>query len=412
MTVKYTEITDDPYVPRSADMLIEGAPLPCGIYLRNEKGIVSIFNEGVMYDTAARLIVQAKNIKTILIRREDATVFDRYVERGKTEKAEQPEEAAFKDYSASKEGYHQIDRSLLVAGSEVTFSIYALKRFNITLLIEASEAAPARLEETALKAVGDLVIEKKDIPLYTAYINNLLKAPPGGEDKMSKIKTVAIRENSKLVLRDLLDNPRSGEKIKDSIVMVNNMVESILENREALYDLLSLRTHDYYTYTHSVNVAALSVGLAIACGLSRERTERLGIGAMLHDLGKSVIPHEILNKQGRLTDEEFAIMKTHVIESERLLRPQKDIPEESFVALLQHHERLTGRGYPFGLSNEKVALFGRITAIADCYDAMTTQRVYKPAFTPFHALSLMVNEKGNYDPELLSEFIKMLGKIT
>lgn len=188
------------------------------------------------------------------------------------------------------------------------------------------------------------------------------------------------------------------------------MVDSILENSEngdAVYDLLSLRTHDYYTYTHSVNVAALSVGLAIASGLDRGRTEKLGIGAMLHDIGKSAIPHEILNKPGKLTDEEFAIMKTHVIESERLLRPQKEIPEESFVALLQHHERLTGRGYPFGVSGRQVQLFGRITPIADCYDAMTTQRVYKPAFTPFHALSIMVNERESYDQELLAAFIKM-----
>lgn len=412
MTVKYTEITEDPYLPQRAEDLIEGMPLPCAVYFRNENGVVSLFNEGVTYDTAAALIVKARGIRTILIKREDAAVFEKYIHQGRMTRTEQPEEAAFKDYSASKEEHHQIERGLLVEGTEVTFNIYNLRRFDLGLLIEASPDKPARLSSNVLSAPGDLVIKKSDIPLYTAYLNALLKSTPGHGEDASKIKTVAIRENSKLVLRDLLENPRSGEKIKESIVMVNGMVESILENRDAIYDLLSLRTHDYYTYTHSVNVAVLSVGLAIACGLSNEQTRRLGIGAMLHDLGKSAIPHEILNKQGRLTDEEFAIMKTHVVESERLLRPQKDIPEESFVALLQHHERLTGRGYPFGLSGEQIKPFGRITAIADCYDAMTTQRPYKPAFTPFHALSLMVNEKGNYDAELLTEFIKMLGKIT
>ena len=411
MAVKYTEISEDPYVALPADRLIEGAPLPCTVYFEDGDKAVPLFNEGLLYDSAAASVVKSKNIRAILVRRRDYAGFEKYIAKGSAQQAEQPEEKIFKDYSFAKEQYHQIDRKLLVPGTEICFSIYSSSRYVFTPLLEASEQAPKRLDNKVLQATGDLVIKKQDILLFSAYINALLKAPPAEAGDAQKIKAAAIRENSKLILRDLLDNPRSGEKIKESIIQVNNMVDSILKNKDAVYDLLSLRTHDYYTYTHSVNVAALSVGLAIASGLDRGRTEKLGIGAMLHDIGKSAIPHEILNKPGRLTDEEFAIMKTHVIESERLLRPQKEIPEESFVALLQHHERLTGRGYPFGVSGRQVQLFGRITAIADCYDAMTTQRVYKPAFTPFHALSIMVNERESYDPELLAAFIKMLGRL-
>lgn len=385
--------------------------MPCTVYLDNNDKAVPLFNEGLYYDSAAASIVKSKNIRSILVRREDYPGFEKYLAKGRAQKVEQVDEKVFKDYSFAKEQYHQIDRKLLVPGTEICFSIYASNRYAFTLLMDASEQAPKKLDSVVLQAAGDLVIKKQDIPLFTAYINALLKSPPSEAGDAQKIKTIAIRENSKLILRALLDNPRSGEKIKESIMLVNNMVDNILANRDAIYDLLSLRTHDYYTYTHSVNVAALSVGLAIASGLDRDRTEKLGIGAMLHDLGKSAIPHEILNKPGRLTDAEFAIMKTHVIESERLLSPQKEIPEESFMAILQHHERLTGRGYPFGISGIQVQLFGRITAIADCYDAMTTQRVYKPAFTPFHALSIMVNEKESFDPELLAAFIKMLGRI-
>jgi len=95
----------------------------------------------------------------------------------------------------------------------------------------------------------------------------------------------------------------------------------------------------------------------------------------------------------------------------KLLKEQKEFPEESSSAVLQHHEKLSGKGYPFGLKGSEIKLFGRITAIADCYDALTTQRPYKPPLTPYFALSIIVKEKGDHDADLLKSFIKMLGKI-
>ncbi|WP_059176674.1 HD-GYP domain-containing protein [Thermodesulfovibrio aggregans] len=132
---------------------------------------------------------------------------------------------------------------------------------------------------------------------------------------------------------------------------------------------------------------------------------------MLHDLGKSQIPHEILNKQGKLNDTEYNIIKQHVLFGYELLENQKEFPKDSLTAVLQHHEKLSGKGYPFGLKADEIKLFGRITAIADCYDALTTRRPYKPPLTSYFALSIIVKEKGDYDPELLKAFIKMLGKI-
>ena len=131
----------------------------------------------------------------------------------------------------------------------------------------------------------------------------------------------------------------------------------------------------------------------------------------MHDIGKSAVPSEILSRQGKLNNIEYKVIKNHVIEGEKLLRAHNDFPEESFAAVLQHHEKLTGKGYPFGLSGSGIKLFGRITALADSYDSLTTQRPYKLAVSPFSALSIVAKETGNYDPELLGVFIKMLGKI-
>jgi putative nucleotidyltransferase with HDIG domain len=175
--------------------------------------------------------------------------------------------------------------------------------------------------------------------------------------------------------------------------------------------LLSMQGYDYYTYTHSVNVAALSISLGILIGLKRDVMEKLGMGAMLHDIGKSRISHEILGKQGKLSDVEYNMIKNHVIEGEKIMLNHADFSAESLTAVSQHHEKLSGKGYPYGLAGNKISLFGRISAIADCYDALTTRRPYKAAYTPFYALMMISKDTGDYDPELLATFIKMLGKI-
>ncbi len=398
------------------DRFIEGAASPCDIFLNDNGKTMALFNRGMIFDASTMSVLRKQGVTEVLVKKneEHKVAAQKMQQETAPVIPETPVLPAmdFKEYSLKKELHFQIDGKLLIPGTDVNFNIYIFSQGGLSTVIEASEKSPARLSETLLNTTEELVINNTDISAYQAYLNGLLTSPGIPTAELSRIKSTVIKENSKLIVKDLLDNPRSGEKIKESIVMVNKMVDGILENRDAVYELLSIRSHDYYTYTHSVNVAALSVGLGIASGLSRNSLEKLGIGTMLHDLGKSVIPHEILNKPERLTDDEFRIMKSHVVESEKILRKQKEIPEESYAAVLQHHERLSGKGYPFGLAGTEVKLFGRISAIADCYDAITTKRVYKPAFAPFQALSIMVNETGNYDPDLMAIFIKMLGKIT
>jgi putative nucleotidyltransferase with HDIG domain len=226
-----------------------------------------------------------------------------------------------------------------------------------------------------------------------------------------KLKALLIKENSKIIVRDLFDNPRSGEKIKQTQTMVGGMINSIMANRDTIYDLLSIRGYDYYTYTHSVNVCVLAVGLGVAVNMDQMQVERLGLGAMLHDIGKSVIPAEIVNKQGKLDDLEYRIIQTHVAEGEKILKENHRLPPDSLAAVTQHHEKMSGRGYPLSLTEKDITPFGRIIAIADCYDALTTTRPYRQSLTPFTALGIIAKEAGNYDPELLRVFIKMLGKI-
>ncbi len=412
MTTKYIEVSDSSYTAVDINELPLNKPLPCDISIKDGAIVTPLYNRGIIFTASDRNMLKGKGITEVYIRSMDKSSFAECVSGGGPQKpATKDEPKAFKQYSSNKEQHYQIDKLLLVSNTEITFSLFIMNKFNLDTLVIAAEKTPVKIDEKILSAAGDIMIKNSDIPLFHDYIKSLLTAKDVPESDKLKIKANSVRENSKLLIRDLLENPRSGEKIKESKALVNNMIDCIMENRETVYDMVSLKSYDYYTYTHSVNVAVMSIGMGIAVDLHREDVEKLGTGALLHDIGKSSISHEILNKQGKLDGNEYGIMKNHVIEGEKILREHKEIHKDSLIPVLQHHEKLTGKGYPFRLSGDAIKPFGRITAIADCYDALTTQRPYKPAFTPFYALSIVAKETGDYDPELLRIFIRMLGDV-
>jgi HD-GYP domain-containing protein (c-di-GMP phosphodiesterase class II) len=406
-------ITDEQrYCPFSSTDLIVGARIPFDVYIQS-KGIYHLlFDSGTDYTDITRDFLARRDLNTLYVVEKDRGSLESYRLKGFTESVSiygSPE--AFTDYVARKDRYFQIDRNMLIPGTRVDFSLYLMDNYNYTLALHADAGSPATIDNALLSSKGDFIIMRSDVPRYNDYIGSLLKSGPPDEGDTSKLKALIIRENSKIVLRDLFDNPRSGEKIRQTQLMVANMVDSIMKDSDAVYDLLSIRGYDYYTYTHSVNVCVLSVGMGSALNLSKSRTERLGIGAMLHDIGKSAIPVDIVNKQGKLNDSEYIIIKSHVAEGERILKGNHYLPDDSLSAVTQHHEKMNGKGYPAGLTGEDITLFGRITAIADCYDAMTTTRPYRVSMTPFCALNTIATETGNYDPAVLKVFIAMLGKI-
>ncbi|RME27387.1 MAG: HD domain-containing protein, partial [Candidatus Zixiibacteriota bacterium] len=162
--------------------------------------------------------------------------------------------------------------------------------------------------------------------------------------------------------------------------------------------------------THSVNVCTFSIALAQQLGFKDETfLNELGIGALLHDIGKSRITDRILNKRSALTPIEFEIMKKHPAWGVEILKETNVIPEASYYPVLQHHERGDRRGYPQGLSLDEMHLYSRIVAIADSFDAMTTNRVYQKAMDSFPALKVLFSLPGAYDQELLRAFAVLMG---
>jgi HD-GYP domain-containing protein (c-di-GMP phosphodiesterase class II) len=196
--------------------------------------------------------------------------------------------------------------------------------------------------------------------------------------------------------------------------IVQNMVDLLAEDASVLIGMSTIRDYDDYTYTHSVNVAILSLCLGKKIGLSRLHLRRLGICGLVHDLGKLDVPLEILKKPGKLTAEEFKEIERHPLRSVfriMQLRASCDLKEELMLPPFEHHLKYDLSGYPRIHRNRPVSLFGRILAIADVFDAITSPRVYRPtAFSPDRALSMMLEGADkDFDPILLKLFVNMLG---
>ncbi|WP_275672344.1 HD-GYP domain-containing protein [Thermomonas alba] len=203
---------------------------------------------------------------------------------------------------------------------------------------------------------------------------------------------------------------RLGNSIEPESVLplVEEMQASVLRNPSALISVARLKTHDDYTYLHSVAVAALMLALARQLGLDPVQTKMAGCGGLMHDLGKAFMPLEILNKPGRLTDEEFAVMKTHPAAGARAL--QEAGAEAGVIDIaLHHHERMDGRGYPHGLRGEEISLLARMGAICDVYDAVTSVRAYKAPWDPAGAMREMARWEGHFDKRIFNAFVKTVG---
>ncbi|MEW5725424.1 MAG: HD-GYP domain-containing protein, partial [Thermodesulfobacteriota bacterium] len=215
------------------------------------------------------------------------------------------------------------------------------------------------------------------------------------------------------VTREFMADVRAGRQINVEKVRehLEDMIDSVFRNRSSLVALLKLRTYDEYTFTHSLNVTALALSIGRSVNLNREQLNALGLGAMFHDLGKTRVPEAILNKPGRLTDEEFALMKEHpALGIQVLAERHHDLPSSVLQIVRHHHERLDGSGYPDGLSGGQLEPFIIISGICDVYDALSSDRVYHKALVPHEALKVVFNLRGKHFPQVwVDRFVQCIG---
>ena len=259
------------------------------------------------------------------------------------------------------------------------------------------------------KNISRLFITKEDQQKYYEYLENNFQSIISDTSISPGERTKIVHSAATNLVKDLFNDPRSGN-VERTKTFAYNMVDYVLKDNDAAHSLLKIAVHEYYTYTHSVNVAAVGTLFAKSIGLENEDLRELCSGILLHDVGKTRISTDILNKKGKLTKEEFDEIKKHPeLGIEVLDEADIEFKEERIITI-QHHENDDGTGYPHGLKKDEIHLSGKIARIIDVYDALTTKRTYADAVRPFAALVEMKEKMSNcFDNELLMEFIRFLG---
>ncbi len=259
------------------------------------------------------------------------------------------------------------------------------------------------------KNINRLFVSNEDQKKYSEYLEANLQHILSDEKIQPEEKAKIVYSTATTMLHDVFQEP-VHKNIVRSQTFAYNMIDYILRDGRAAYNLLKITSHDYYTYTHSVNVATIGSLFARNIGLNEKDMKSFCTGMLLHDLGKTRISPSILNKKGQLTEEEFEKIKMHPEMGANILRESGSGFKDEYIVILQHHENCDGSGYPYGLKKEETHYIARLVRIIDIYDALTTRRSYSPPQKPFDSLKLMKNEMSNFvDQAMLKSFIKFLG---
>ncbi|QPK62486.1 HD-GYP domain-containing protein [Methylomonas sp. LL1] len=230
------------------------------------------------------------------------------------------------------------------------------------------------------------------------------------QEEIRQAKHVVKEAN--IMVHDILQDCRLGKQVEleKTQPLVTSITESIFRNPDALVSLLRIKQADKYTYQHSVAVGTLLISFCRALDIGRTEIELAGIGGLLHDIGKMKIPRYILNKPGKLSEREFALMQQHVAEGRLVLENTPGISPISINIAAEHHEHYDGSGYPLGLKGDEISRFGQMAAIVDVYDALTSQRVYHAGAEPTAVLKQLLECCGqHFDMPLVHSFIRTVG---
>lgn len=235
------------------------------------------------------------------------------------------------------------------------------------------------------------------------------RAPTEMRDELQKAAAVCRRGRE--AVTTMFADVRLGRALEPEqcLPLVEQVADSVYRNPGALVSLARLKTRDDYSYMHSLAVCALMVALGRQLGLSDDECRHAGLAGLLHDIGKALMPLEVLNKPGKLTDAEYEIMKTHPERGHALLLEGRGAGEAALEVCLHHHEKFDGSGYPHRLKSDQISQLARMGAVCDVYDAITSNRPYKAGWDPAESISRMASWKGHFDDGIFAVFVRSVG---
>lgn len=312
--------------------------------------------------------------------------------------------------------YTAIIKNALIENTKIDFDLYLRVESSsghpryILFCCADEEFSSERREELINRNAQRLYISSRDTNKYLRYQEKNLKQIVDDSSKSSFEKSGALYQVAKNLTQDLLNDPKSDQNIRRASAWVGNIIAHINQNENTFSNMLEVISHDYQIYTHSINVSVIGLHFGKYLSLKPHELDCLGTGLLLHDVGKVVLPKEVVNKRGKLTKNELDMIKKHPKAGLELLEHNDSIDGLSLKVVIQHHENFNGTGYPYQIGGSDIHLFGHISRIVDAYDAMTSNRVFAAAKEPFPTLLTIKGEEPNcFSEELFREFIYFLG---
>ncbi|MEY8764430.1 MULTISPECIES: HD-GYP domain-containing protein [Clostridium] len=250
---------------------------------------------------------------------------------------------------------------------------------------------------------GNYIKKLKELGVLYIYVEDeRLEDVEVEDEKLAQLKQFTIKSMSN-ILANIHDF--NGKKLKDSLSDVEDMINYIIELGDVNKSLYDIQTYDNYTFIHSIDVCIMASFLGISAGYNKWDLKEIGVGAALHDVGKTKVPVSILNKKDKLTGDEFREIKKHPIYGSELLKKNFAISDNVIKVVEQHHERVDGKGYPYGLNSNQITKFAKLVCICDVYDAVSNDRCYRKKFRPNDAYELILSGSGSsFDRKLVCYF--------
>ena len=287
----------------------------------------------------------------------------------------------------------RLDRVLIAKGTHLeAYQIEALERMGINgVYVSEGEEDPE--EKNAL--------DSKQVSAKARNNISKLRTEDPSRVKLSESIKKRVSEGIQFLYSDT-DGPNFTST---STNVTKNLLKAIDDNDAIAVDITALKTSDEYTFKHSVDVATKSIIVAKKMKMKQQDIYNIGIAGLLHDMGKSKIPLEILNKPARLTDEEFEVMKQHSVYGYRILQEKDEFDSAIALAVLQHHEKMNGRGYPMGVSEDKISPYAKVLSVVDVYDALVTERPYKKGMSQRDAIEIIMSMTEELDITAMRSFL-------
>lgn len=286
----------------------------------------------------------------------------------------------------------RMDRVLIAKGTHLNqYQIHALHQMRIP----GVQIAEGEEEEEEIKPAP---------PAMSAIAKNNISK--NRTDDPSKVQlSESIKKRVSEGIQFLYNDTESPAFSETSNKVTKQLLKAIDDSHAIAVDISVLKTSDEYTFKHSVDVATMSMIVAKKMGMKDSDVYNIGVAGLLHDMGKSKIPLDILNKPAKLTTEEFEIMKQHSVYGYQILNEKECFSAQIALAVLQHHEKMNGKGYPMGVTGERISPYAKILSVVDVYDALVTERPYKKAMTQRDAIELLMSMTEDLDINVMRSFL-------